>query len=375
MDDPAVASQMAGAQVSAAADQVPGTPDPVDAGGPTAASYAATSDGEKASNASQRSTKQYKRTLAVRDFLANAKTANLQTEIFLPPPSPRDAIVKTAGFHAWRPASPPPSSCLEMRPQQPPEKCQTCGNVNCLCSDQSSGLSAVDTGDEAEKPTSGAGLATSFERANSQSPAVAETALAEGANSKSPAVAETAVATKPSPPRPPNESKLPQMTTLSYMQLPPLLTAMPAPPSPALSMLSSPPPPPPIQLNPAIEIPPPSVPPAEPPHMQNVRNHVSWSDMSPVNGTDGHHSQAQPQPPKEPMLPQSPTESSCQLPKYLPAKPGTSSASSGRPPSAPWPFDRDVHLPPPSVPCAIPPQKNVSKDVKKKGDGWTMTMC
>ena len=108
MDDSAVASQMAGAQVSAAADQVPGTPDPVDAGGPTAASYAATSDGEKASNASQRSTKQYKRTLAVRDFLANAKTANLQTEIFLPPPSPRDAIVKTAGFHAWRPPSPPP---------------------------------------------------------------------------------------------------------------------------------------------------------------------------------------------------------------------------------------------------------------------------
>ena len=305
MDDSAVASQMAaaldsaaagqmtGTQVSAAADQVPGTPDAVDAGGPHSASCAATSDGEKASNASQRSTRPYRRTVAVREFLAKAKTANLetkilQTKIFLRPPSPRNDIVNTAGFHKWRPPSPPPKSCPEKRPQQPPEKCQTCGNVSCICSDQSSGASAVDTGDEAEKPTSGVGLAIFFERANSQSPAVAETALAEGANSQSPAVAETAVATKPSPPRPPNESKLPQMTTLSYMQLPPLLPAMPAPPSPALSMLSSPPPPPPIQLNLATEIPPPSVPLANPPHMQNVIKNVSWSDMQPVNGTDGN---------------------------------------------------------------------------------------
>ena len=134
MDDSAVASQMAaaldsaaagqmtGAQVSAAADQVPGTPDPVVAGGPAAASNAAISDGEKASNASQCSTKPYKKcTPARRGFLAS---------------------VKTSGYHAWhlpfqpsspaRPASLPlsksdeerrmcPSSCFEMRPVQLPE--------------------------------------------------------------------------------------------------------------------------------------------------------------------------------------------------------------------------------------------------------------
>ena len=92
MDDSAVASQMAGAQVSAAVDQVPGTPDPVDAGGPAAASNAAISDGEQASTASQRSIKPYKKSEELTGFLDNAKTAHFHAR---PLPSPRNADVKT----------------------------------------------------------------------------------------------------------------------------------------------------------------------------------------------------------------------------------------------------------------------------------------